>query len=78
MISQLTAFAEQGALGQFIGMTTDSRSLLSFSRHEYFRRILCGMIGSWAEKGEIPSDIRFLGEIISHISYDNARNFFTL
>ena len=56
MIRQLTALADQGLLMHFVGMLTDSRSFISYSRHEYFRRILCNLIGTWVEDGEIPND----------------------
>ena len=67
-----------GLLGRFIGMTTDSRSLLSFPRHEYFRRILCNIIGGDMEKGEIPNDFNLTGAIVKNICFDNARNYFGL
>ncbi len=56
MIRQLTALADQGLFMHFVGMLTDSRSFISYSRHEYFRRILCNLIGTWVEDGEIPND----------------------
>ena len=56
MIRQLTALADQGLLMHFVGMLTDSRSFISYSRHEYFRRILCNLVGTWVEDGEIPND----------------------
>lgn len=72
---QLTDFANHGVLGNFIGMLTDSRSYLSFARHEYFRRILCNLIGSWAESHQIDSDIHYLSEIVENICYYNVKNF---
>ena len=57
-------------------MLTDSRSFLSYTRHEYFRRILCNLIGGWVENGEFPQDYETLGEIVKNISYYNARNYF--
>ena len=63
-------------LGNFIGMLTDSRSFLSYTRHEYFRRILCEMIGNWVENGEYPADEQRLGKMIADISYNNAVNYF--
>ncbi len=57
-------------------MLTDSRSFLSYPRHEYFRRILCNMVGTWAEEGEIPSDTAWLGSIVKNISFGNARTYF--
>ena len=59
-------------------MLTDSRSFLSYTRHEYFRRILCNVIGEWVENGELPNDTEFLGEIVSDISYNNAKNYFNM
>lgn len=73
---QLTNLASLGVLGNFIGMLTDSRSFLSYTRHEYFRRILCELIGGWVESGEYPADEKALKEIIQGISYFNARNYF--
>jgi len=75
MISQMTNLANLGVLGNFIGMLTDSRSFLSYTRHEYFRRILCNLIGGWVENGEYPNDIKFLGSMIENISYNNAIRF---
>ena len=72
MVKQMTALSNLGVLGNFIGMLTDSRSFLSYTRHEYFRRILCNMIGGWVDAGEYPSDPEFLEEIIKGISYHNA------
>ena len=76
MIEQLTSLANLGFLAGFVGMLTDSRSFLSYSRHEYFRRILCNLIGNWVENGEYPQDYDILGEIVSNISYYNALNYF--
>ena len=76
MIKQMTSLANLGLLGNFLGMLTDSRSLLSYSRHEYFRRILCELIGGWVENGEYPDDERMLGKIIKDISYNNAVRYF--
>jgi glucuronate isomerase len=70
-INQLTDFASYGILGSFIGMTTDSRSILSFSRHEYFRRILCNQLGIWVTKGHVPADFEMLNEIVEGVSYKN-------
>ena len=75
MISQMTNLANLGVLGNFVGMLTDSRSFLSYTRHEYFRRILCNLIGGWVENGEYPNDINFLGSMIENISYNNAMRF---
>ena len=76
MQSQLTSLANVGVLGNFIGMLTDSRSFLSYTRHEYFRRILCGVIGQWIEDGEYPADFETAGQVVKDISYNNAVRFF--
>lgn len=73
---QLKAVANLGALNKFVGMLTDSRSFLSYSRHEYFRRILCNLIGKWVENGEFPRDYDILGTIIAGISFNNAKEYF--
>lgn len=78
MRAQLTSLANLSALGGFVGMLTDSRSFLSYTRHEYFRRVLCGLVGEWVEKGEYPDDMDSLGTIISDISYNNAKRYFGL
>ena len=72
----LTGLASQGLLGNFIGMLTDSRSFLSYVRHEYFRRLLCGLIGQWAEAGECPGDEAYLGGLVQDICYNNAVRYF--
>ncbi len=76
MRDQLTSLASLGYLAGFVGMLTDSRSFLSYPRHEYFRRILCDLIGKWVEDGKYPSDMDTLGSIVSDISYNNAKRFF--
>lgn len=76
MIDQLTAYANGSLLGNFIGMLTDSRSFLSYPRHEYFRRILCNLIGSWVENGEFPNDFENLSKIVAGICYNNAIRYF--
>ena len=76
MEGQIKSLANLGMLSTFIGMLTDSRSFLSYTRHEYFRRILCNVIGEWVENGEVPKDLELLGEIVSNISYYNANNYF--
>lgn len=76
MIEQMTALANLGNLSGFVGMLTDSRSFLSYTRHEYFRRILCNLIGGWVENGEFPADMETLSEIVTDISYNNAKNYF--
>ena len=76
MIRQMTQLAQLGLLSRFVGMLTDSRSFLSYTRHEYFRRILCRMVGRWVEDGEAPRDIELLGQMVKNISFDNAKNYF--
>jgi len=76
MEQQLINLANLGVLGTFVGMLTDSRSFLSYTRHEYFRRILCNLLGEMAEAGEYPMDIEALGEIVQDISYRNAARYF--
>ena len=76
MREQLKTFAATGVLANFIGMLTDSRSFLSYTRHDYFRRILCDYVGSLIENGEYPDDIEAAGQIIYNISYKNAVDFF--
>jgi glucuronate isomerase len=76
MIKQMTDLANLSILGNFIGMLTDSRSFLSYTRHEYFRRILCNLIGTWVEDGEYPADIDFLGKMVQDISYNNTVKYF--
>lgn len=76
MTNQMTSLANLGCLGNFIGMLTDSRSFLSYTRHEYFRRILCELVGGWVENGEYPDDRKALKEIIEGISYNNAVRYF--
>lgn len=76
MTDQMVSLANLGILSNFIGMLTDSRSFLSYTRHEYFRRILCDLIGGWVENGEYPEDYQALGEIVKGISYENAVRYF--
>ncbi len=76
MEDQMISLANLGNLSGFIGMLTDSRSFLSYTRHEYFRRILCNLIGNWVESGQFPEDYDTLGEIVTNISYDNAKRYF--
>ena len=78
MRDQLISLANLSLLGNFVGMLTDSRSFLSYTRHEYFRRILCALIGEWVENGEYPDDDELLGEIVSGICYRNAKKYFKL
>ena len=76
MKKQLTMAAEQGLLGNFTGMLTDSRSFLSYPRHEYFRRVLCHTLGEWVELGRLPEDEDYLGGIVEDICYNNAHSYF--
>ncbi len=76
MTNQINTLSNLGLLSRFIGMLTDSRSFLSYSRHEYFRRILCNLIGNDVQNGEVPNDIEFLGNMVQDISYNNAKNYF--
>ena len=76
IIKQLNALSNMGLLSRFVGMLTDSRSFLSFPRHEYFRRILCDLIGTEVEEGELPNDIEWLGKMVQDICYNNNVNYF--
>ena len=76
MEKHLNSLANNTNLSGFVGMLTDSRSFVSYTRHEYFRRILCNYIGTLVEKGEFPEDYDILGEIIQNISCKNALNYF--
>ena len=76
MTEQMASLANLGALGNFIGMLTDSRSFLSYTRHEYFRRIMCELIGGWVENGEYPDDQKALKTIVEGICYNNAVKYF--
>lgn len=76
MIEQMSELANLGCLGNFVGMLTDSRSFLSYTRHEYFRRILCELFGSWVENGEYPADMKALEIMVRGISYNNAVKYF--
>ena len=76
MQDQMISLANLGLLGNFIGMLTDSRSFLSYTRHEYFRRIMCELIGGWVENGEYPADEKALKKIVEGISYRNAKRYF--
>ncbi len=78
MEAQLKSLANLSILGNFVGMLTDSRSFLSYTRHEYFRRILCNVLGTWVENGEYPDDMEFLGGIVQDICYNNAEKYFSL
>ena len=76
MTEQMTSLGNLGCLGNFIGMLTDSRSFLSYTRHEYFRRIMCELIGGWVDNGEYPADMKSLEKIVKGICYNNAVNYF--
>ncbi|MFA7129441.1 MAG: glucuronate isomerase, partial [Sphaerochaeta sp.] len=76
MEQQMKTLGNIGLLPRFIGMLTDSRSFLSYPRHEYFRRILCNILGTWAEDGEIPNDMEMLGNVVKNISFENAKAYF--
>jgi glucuronate isomerase len=76
MEQQITNLANESVLGNFVGMLTDSRSFFSYARHEYFRRVLCNVIGTWVENGEYPDDERALREIVRGICYYNAKEYF--
>ncbi|MWP62842.1 glucuronate isomerase [Gilliamella sp. Pas-s25] len=76
MLRQLTTLADHGLLMNFVGMLTDSRSFISYTRHEYFRRILCNLIGKWVTDGEIPDDYQLLEKLITGICYKNALSYF--
>ncbi len=78
MIEQMKVLANTGLLSRFVGMLTDSRSFTSYTRHEYFRRIICNLIGEWVCNGEIPDDLEFLGEVVKGICFNNANNYFDL
>lgn len=76
MEEQMRTLGNLGLLSRFVGMLTDSRSFLSYPRHEYFRRILCNIVGTWMENGEIPSEIDLAGRMVKNISFENARRYF--
>jgi len=76
MEAQIKLLGNTGLLSRFVGMLTDSRSFLSYPRHEYFRRVLCNILGTWAENGEIPNDFDLLGNMVRDISFRNAQSYF--
>jgi glucuronate isomerase len=76
MTKQINTLSNMGLLSRFVGMLTDSRSFLSFPRHEYFRRILCNLFGEEIENGELPHDLKWTGKVIEDICYNNAKNYF--
>jgi glucuronate isomerase len=76
MTKHLNALSNMGLVSKMVGMLTDSRSFLSFPRHEYFRRLLCNLFGTEIENGEMPNDIELVGKIIQDISFNNAQQYF--
>ena len=76
MVKQLNTLSNMSLLSRFVGMITDSRSFLSYPRHEYFRRILCDLFGEEIENGELPGDINWTGKVIQDICYYNAEKYF--
>lgn len=78
MTDQMNTLSSLGLLSRFVGMLTDSRSFLSYPRHEYFRRLLCNLVGTDVEKGEIPNDRNMLDGLIANVCYHNAKNYFAL
>lgn len=77
MLEQMKALSNIGLFSRFIGMLTDSRSFLSYTRHEYFRRLVCSLIGTWVEEGEVPNDQQLLEQIVKGICYENAKDYFS-
>jgi glucuronate isomerase len=75
---QINALSNVGLLSRFVGMLTDSRSFLSYTRHEYFRRVLCNLLGGQMDRGELPSDPGLVGSMVKRICFANARDFFRL
>jgi len=78
MEKQLNVLSNFGLLSRFVGMVTDSRSFLSFPRHEYFRRILCNVLGDEIEKGELPNNMQLIGSMVENICYKNAVSYFKI
>jgi glucuronate isomerase len=76
MERQMTVLSNMGLLSRFVGMVTDSRSFLSYPRHEYFRRVLCNMLGSDMENGDLPDDMSLLGSMVRDICFHNADRYF--
>jgi glucuronate isomerase len=77
MLEQMKALSNIGLFSRFIGMLTDSRSFLSYTRHEYFRRLVCSLIGTWVEEGEMPNEQQLLEQIVKGICYENAKDYFS-
>jgi len=78
MEQQINTLSNLGLISRFVGMLTDSRSFLSFPRHEYFRRILCNLFGNDIERGELPHDVEWVGKIIQDICFNNAKGYFPM
>ena len=78
MEKQMNALSNLGLLSRFVGMLTDSRSFLSYPRHEYFRRILCNILGNDVENGLIPNDMKLLGKMVESICFNNTKNYFAI
>ena len=76
MEAHIRTLANMGLLSQFVGMITDSRSFLSWPRHDYFRRLLCQILGDEVRRGRLPDDPEALGELVANVSFHNARNYF--
>jgi glucuronate isomerase len=76
MTRQIEALSQMGLLSQFVGMLTDSRSFLSYTRHEYFRRLLCNILGRDIEQGRLPGDLQLVGQLVGDVCYHNARRYF--
>ncbi|MBN9337968.1 MAG: glucuronate isomerase, partial [Chryseobacterium sp.] len=76
MEKQMNALSNMGLISTFVGMLTDSRSFLSFPRHEYFRRVLCNLLGNEIESGELPEDLDLVGKVVADICYFNAKEYF--
>ena len=76
MEDQMKTLANIGLISNFVGMLTDSRSFLSFPRHEYFRRILCNLLGTWVEEGKVPKDMALLEKYVTNICYENSKRYF--
>jgi glucuronate isomerase len=78
MQEQMRVLSNMGLLSRFVGMLTDSRSFMSFPRHEYFRRILCNILGGDVEAGLLPNDLELLGKMVEDICFNNAKNYFPM
>ena len=78
MEKQIEVLSNLGLLSRFVGMLTDSRSFLSYPRHEYFRRILCNILGDDTENGLLPNDMAMLGEMVENICFNNAKDYFAI